>query len=187
MLQKIVGDDLSMLSINSDTGVRGFIFRSFHPKRPNSITKSLTDSMLSASNQEHKTNSAYLPIALPRLRFEGRLLALSSNNKNSIPAHERPVDKRQDAGKQRVVPVTDCTPACTSVRAVHQVKGGLGKDVLLNSMFANFVAKNRRVCFPTGLLQLLATAVRSDKVGNLHYIISLAIPGRNSGHEILTI
>jgi hypothetical protein len=39
-----------MLSINSDTGVIGFIFKSFHAMSPASIAKSLTDSMLSASN-----------------------------------------------------------------------------------------------------------------------------------------
>src|SRR5215217_6082513 len=38
-----------MLSINSDTGVIGFIFKSFHAMSPASIAKSLTDSMLSAS------------------------------------------------------------------------------------------------------------------------------------------
>ncbi len=39
-----------MLSINSDTGVIGFIFKLFHAMNPASIAKSLTDSMLSASN-----------------------------------------------------------------------------------------------------------------------------------------
>src|SRR5919205_4376599 len=47
--QKIVGGALSMLSINSDTGVIGFIFKSFHAMSPASIAKSLTASMLSAS------------------------------------------------------------------------------------------------------------------------------------------
>lgn len=48
--QKIVGGALSMLSISSDTGVTGFIFKSFHAMSLASITNSLTDSMLSASN-----------------------------------------------------------------------------------------------------------------------------------------
>ena len=39
-----------MLPIRSATGVRGFIFKSFHAIRPKSITKSLTYSMLSPSN-----------------------------------------------------------------------------------------------------------------------------------------
>jgi hypothetical protein len=39
-----------MLSMVSDTGVTGFIIKSFHAMRPASITKSLTASMLSASN-----------------------------------------------------------------------------------------------------------------------------------------
>ena len=39
-----------MLSINSDTGVTGFIFKLFHAISPASIAKSLTASMLSASN-----------------------------------------------------------------------------------------------------------------------------------------